>query len=241
VQTLAEFIAKQNEAYANFRRLAEETRRTGLRLDPYFGKYTGFYVNLSHSSEVAQHAAAFSHGLSEIIPCTSYDAENVHTTLASSAALAEGFRVDPESDEHSAMLENLSLAAREAVHVLGEEQVQINFNQYLHTDVVAIAAGEPNEAFVKLVVAVVSAANRRGVQLKPAWGAQMTLARFTNAVPADKLSEFYRFMEVAPVPGRSTPTHVNVGYNAWSWNAEDPNATHGGHFVPHLSIPLRGE
>ena len=64
MQTLAQFREQQNEAYANFRRLAEETRRTGLRPDPYFGKYTGFYVNLSHSPEVAERAAAFSHGLS---------------------------------------------------------------------------------------------------------------------------------------------------------------------------------
>lgn len=228
-----DFLRVQNKSYEDFERFAEKTKEVGIRVDPYFKQYSGFYVNLTHSAEAARRAAEFSRGLGALIASTVYNEGDVHTTLASMAALK--FQVDPYEAKHVAIMDELAAVAREAVSDL-HGRIAIDYDRYLHTDVVAIAAGMPNEAFVELFSAIIRGAKRRGMDLKPPWAANITLARFTGAFPADGLGQFFRFFKTAGVPGRSIPTRLNVGYNSWHFG--DSRAARGGHFVPYVSIPL---
>ena len=168
------------------------------------------------------------------VPAIIYDAGAVHTSLGSYCG-DFGFVADPDKAGHKEILDAMS-AATEAVVREFSKECSIDYTKYLYTFRVAIAAGIPNDGFVELIHAVASACQERGINLKPAWGAHITLSRFKAAKPAEELGDFFKLFQNTPLLGKSRPIAVRVGYANWSQPDEEQELC--GHFTTYERFPL---
>ena len=231
-----DFIKEQNLGYENFRKLALETRVTGLKADPNLEKKVGgFYIALKHDSEILSSVERFSRKIASNVPAIIYDDTAVHTTLGSHLATM-GMVVDPRKPKHQDILLRMTWAVKETIK--GWRNFSIDYTEYLHTSFVAIAAGIPDPAFVTLVNRLVLACEKCEIDLKPAWDAHITLSRFKANVPAKKLAKFYRLFEETPPLGKSSPTTINVGYSRCIPRPNEKPEDVCGHFTNYRTFLL---
>lgn len=238
---LTSFLAGQNEVYSEFRKLAGAARKKGIEQDANLSeKFGGFFVVLRHSPDVARHAEEFSRRIASVVPAVIYGKEHAHTTLAR-YCYSPGFRSNPDLEENRIILEKMSDAVRDALPRIRRSPLFIDYTEFLYTPSVAIAAGNPNEGFVRLFNAISAACEARGIEIQPPWGSHITLSRFEATISAKNLEDFFDFFEMIRPLGRSVPVAVSVGYSLWEPDSRHLNANTEelcGHFAPYRSFPL---
>ena len=226
-----DFIKEQDLRYDDFRKAALETKKDGLKADPNLEKKMGgFYIVLKHRIEIIDPVEKFSREIASNVPAIIYGGTDVHTTLGSYSAKM-GMIVDPRKPKHEETLERMSWAVLEAIQ--GWKDLSIDYTEYLHTSCVAIALGIPSPGFVKLVNRLVLACKKREIDLKPAWGAHITLSRFKANVPAKKLKTFFRLFKETPPLGKSSPVIIGVGYSRWTPQPDEIPEDVCGHFTAY--------
>lgn len=219
-----EFVAQQVEAYSNFRKLANDAQIKGVEPDPNLEKKMGgFFIVLEHPLAIRKAAEDFSKKISSLIPAIVYNEDVVHTSLGS-YFYVPGLVVNPDDPVHREILDRMSEAVQRALNRFGANLWYIEYYTFLHTLNVAIAGGSPSvPGFLDLIEEVVSACKEQKIELKPAWGAHITLSRFKGKVPAHNLTTFFDLFENAEPLGRSVPTAVKVGYALWKPNSFHPD------------------
>lgn len=239
--TLRAFLKGQECIYDEFRRLAaEEVVTKGVKTDPRLTeRFGGFSVNISPSAEVARRAADFSKKISAAVSAIIYPAEEIHTTLCGYGA-GPGFLADIKKPEFRDVLRGLISGVEEILPAVRRFSCAINnYDGYLYTPAVVIAAGRPNEAFIELMASVEESCYKKGLILRPAWGAHITLSRFLNVeIPPEGLGGFLKIVSETPPLGRSVATRLNVGYTSWKSCDIDVSQENCGRFVSCASFLL---
>ena len=223
--TFAEFSASQESAYNNFRRLGKVAQTKGIMRDEALdGKMCGFFVNLVHDRRVALAASEFSMRLSRITGADPYGTADIHTTIASKRVPSKP-RIVSYSSDFRETLEAIVAAVHAAINNLRIERgsIEIDYDCYLYSQVAAIAAGKPNEQFIRFFEEIIRIAVEHGVDLNPPWGGAITLGRFTREISASRLGDFFRLLQTYPPLGRSVPVAVRVQYNNYpgNWNGHE--------------------
>jgi len=217
----------------------ESVGTKGIKTDPRLTeRFGGFSVNVSPSPDVAHRAADFSRRISAAVSAIIYPAEEIHTTLCGYGA-RPGFLADSEKPEFRDVLRGLISGVEEILPVAGSFSCAINYDEWLYTPAVVIAAGRPNEAFVGLMAAIEESCGKEGFALRPAWGAHITLSRFMNVeIPPEGLGGFLKIVSETPPLGRSVATRLNVGYTSWKSYDIDVSQENCGRFVSCASFSL---
>lgn len=232
VPTLDEFLKTQEEHYAGIRNAGNEAHEKGVECDSNLKEQRGgFFIVLRHQPEIERAASLFSRHIAKCIPAIEYSEDQIYTSLCG-YGYEPGLRVNPKEKAHRAILSDLSRVAYLTIQRLPSAKpvIEINYKGFIHSRHVAIARGFPNQGFVDLAGALSEACILAGIKVKPAWGAHMTLSRFTGNVPRDMLGPFFALFRDATPFGISRPTAINIGYADWS------EGSHYGHFVPYAAI-----
>ncbi len=202
-------MAQQNVCYDKF--FAQKTndlKTKGSLPDPAVTEeHGGFIIALRHHPQAECGARAISHALAELAPLMPYSIDGVHTT-----ALVYGVgskrRLEHDQVNDNGILDCLSKSARSACNAIMTESglvATIAFGEYMANQTTVIAKGVPDFACADLVQRIVAKVADTGLDVKIPWGSQITLGRFTEAVPPETLDEFFRFLTGTPEIGTPPP------------------------------------
>ena len=229
-----EFLAKQEQIYARFRAQEAVVRQQGLIPDAAVqNELGGFVIAWKHPPSRARAVAELSREIGEIVPVMEYSAWSVHTTL-SDHRVSPGFEVNVGSEEHWNTLQALSAGAKKAVHDAADKnlpQCEVHYTApWLCNQTTVIAQGVPNVAFMALGDAVRSACQERGIELRPPWGAHITVARFRTRADPKKAESLLQLLQATSPIGTSVPETLEVG----SFSMAGGNFT----YEVHQRLPL---
>jgi len=196
-----EFLTKQEEVYQNFKNSEETVRKEGIKAHDSKGE-SAYFIAFRHLPEIAEKVEEFSLRIARELPSLTYMKEAVHTTI-SDYNVRKDFTLNPD------ILRKLSTA----VYSIREElsRVSIDYTKWLYNQDTLIAAGMPNESFLRNSEIIRDAAVAEGLELRLPWGAHITTARFEESLSPDSLSDFYKLMQEAVPIGNSIPFAIDIG------------------------------
>ncbi|MFH1503104.1 MAG: hypothetical protein ABIE36_00400 [Candidatus Diapherotrites archaeon] len=195
-----DFLEKQNSIYSRME--SSSLEETGVV--PNIPKYQGSYlIVFRHPDKIVESATNVSYKVSEIIPSIIYDKSNLHTTI-----LVEGTSDDFSLDK--GVLEELSKSVDSSVK--GLRRPTINYDSWLYNKNSLIAKGNPDENFFNTMQEIGKNSKQRGLETTLAWGAHMTVNRFTEERNPNNISDIIKVINEMPALGESKPFIVDVGH-----------------------------
>ena len=237
---LNQFLQNQEKNYneiRNLQRLVVEEK--GIEPDPALvERRGGFFIVLIHSTVITRKAMRFSREVSKRAPAIVYGSTHVHTTLGRCTfGFGPQFYFNAHTDKKGAgILRKLSDVISNISETIPRNALEINYTEYLLTPHSLIAAGTPNEVFVKMLNLMIEEGKRRNIEINPPWGAHITLSRFTERRTLREMSPVLstQLGKAAPF-GRSAPIGIAAGYTF-----REPKERHfvdlrktPGHFRPY--------
>ncbi len=186
------FVERQTEIYERIRGEGACVVFSGTKPDVLHRE--GYLVGLVHPDSVAEVVYCFSERIGARFPVIVTPQDAVHTTLGVNNA--------------QGLDEQVSHALCEAVRAVPHAPFDIHYPRWLFNETTVLVEGYAGVAFVSLADKL----RHVPVPLEPAWGAHMTAVRFREGFSGSDVADFLQLMKEAPIIGRSTPTHVKVGY-----------------------------
>ena len=210
---LSEFLAVQGAIYNRFEIQQETVRKEGVSPDKAATDLVGgFLVVWKHSPRTSKAAAELSRTISDVVPALLYPEEGIHTTV-SDYQVVPGLVVDRTNPAHEDALSKLAQGVREALMEISlPEPCAINYIGWLYNATTVIAEGIPNSSLISVNEAIQNACARHSIELRAPWGAHITVSRFLEKVPADRLPDLFQLLNSARPLGMSRPVAVEVGY-----------------------------
>ena len=172
-----------------------------------------YNVILLYDKKITKRIASFSKTLNCIIPCTVYDKDNCHTTVAVFRGYEKNSKI-PEGEEE--ILNRLIEIAQKIKN--GIKDIKIYLGRMLVNKNSVILSGFPDKNFWKLQKALYEE-NDQYLRLRLAWGAHITAGRFNKSESDleiisrlhNLVNEFEIIKEVSPIDIAITKFEVSPG------------------------------
>src|SRR3989338_3308552 len=213
----SEFLAEQERNYESLRRQQEQAMQTGIEADPSLRERSGgFFLSLIHPPEVVTKVTALSHQIAELVPAIVYRPQDIHTTSGrlEDGSFGPGFYFDESRPEHAESLRRvLKIAEEVAKRIPSQDSGSIAFTGELFvTPRVIVVASMPDEAQTRTFELVRQVGEEMRTPIKPAWGAHMTISRFTDVRSREEIGHLLDLLRNATPIGISRPIGISAGY-----------------------------
>ncbi len=196
-----EFLKKQEGVYSLFK---DQSQLLSEGLQPNLKSSEGGYaIAFRHGKEFTNLAEEISKKICNLAPSIKYDSLNMHTTISV-------FGVEEDFIPDNKVLEKLS----ELVDKISfsDYNVQIDYKDILMNQDSVILEGHSNEDFYSLSEQINECVAKAGIDLSFPWGAHVTINRFLEKVPLDRVEEVMKVIENSEISFRSKPVSVDVAY-----------------------------
>ncbi|MDP3734743.1 MAG: hypothetical protein Q8R37_05935 [Nanoarchaeota archaeon] len=209
---LEKFLAGQQQVYDKFRAAHDTIRKEGAIPPKTVENRDGYLVILEHPAEIVERCADVSRKIAAVVPAMVYEGIAVHTTIG---VVGMHYRSPEQQRSHP---EEVALL-KEALHSVSKDfpAVTIPYEGWLYNKDTTIAQGIAGETFVRLAGLVhqslqkYNAHEKIGTVQQP-WGGHITVSRFMEKTPPEKLDAFFDLVRAEPLLPSSTPRAVSVGY-----------------------------
>jgi hypothetical protein len=228
---------KQNGIYAGIKK-AHDQLGTTTNIENDVKEPQGAYlIAWRHPEIITSGVSEVSFTIASLTKALTYDSRTLHTTL-SDHGLAPGLSVNPAANaDHAETLDSLTKAVRSGLDSVGPHAIgdrKIAFGGYISNGKSVIAPGQANDEVLDINEAVKQASAAQGIDggagLRGAWGAHMTVNRFTADADGETSHHLAALLDTAPRIGESLPIAIDVGYLAVSQA--------GFEFTTHERFPL---
>lgn len=203
--TSKDFIQKQNEIYADFKKVQDELVDIGL--EPRLPKDTnlsGYLVILRHSKRVLKEASNFSHMISKITDSLVYEPNHIHTTITD-YLISESTEFDPF------LLKDLNQMVKNLKSSFNPFSIRY-FDWLINRDSI-IAAGNPDHEFFKIADTIVKTGQDAGIQFRYPYMSHITVSRFFEETKDfKKINNLLNFVRNTEPLGESKIKSLEVGF-----------------------------
>jgi len=210
-----EWWKEMEEVYEKFRRRSEEVTQKGL--ESTIPEYTtGGYLLFRLLEEVRRPLAEISEEISRTTPSTVYSPEMLHLTLSDF-----GIKLRGDFPLSSSSLSRISEIVDK--EIMGCRPPGIYLDKVLYNSDTIIVEGYPyGEDFYNLAKKIVEGCEQRGIELRPPWGAHVTVSRISESRKPEDTNDFLELMKsLGPIDKDITLRNLELG--SFFWDGSKPS------------------